>query len=190
MESGWSLAEVLKTESELETLKKGSDLLAQRLQHHGSSDCWRVAYTSFEIPIHLACSQEVQTSHWRPRWLDLTGAEHTPQGYFHLFRPGLTLMSPARNSSQMIGRERLGRRCEHFEEDTTSQLCNFRLTGVNLTECGGSPLVAEPIGSPQGSGLNANQETRDTSYQLKIALHCHTCNRTTHNERNCLVLPT
>ena len=162
MESGWSLAEVLKTESELETLKNGRDSLAQRLQHHRSSDCWRVAYSSFETPIHLACSQDVQTSHWTPRWLDLTGAEHTPQGYFHLLGPGLTSMSPARNSSQMIERERLGRRCENFEEDTTSQLCNFRLTGANRTERGGSPLVPEPIGSPQGSGLNCRTRKHAT----------------------------
>ena len=51
------LLEVLKMESEVDTLKKGKDSFWHFLQHHGSSERYSSAYCSDDRPMHLVWSQ-------------------------------------------------------------------------------------------------------------------------------------
>lgn len=143
---GWSVvltretADVLNTESELDTSWKGNAVVWHCLQHQGSSDCCSSRYCSLVMPTHRVWSQDRHTSHCTPRWFLFTGPPQTPQGYLHRQGPGLTSTSPASRSSQVVSRDREALRCEVFNVAAASQRWIFRLTGANRIDRGESPL--------------------------------------------------
>ena len=87
------------------------------------------------------------THHWRRRCIVCGANGHIRrielrvswlswvQSILHKFLgSGLPSMSPASRSSQMVVKERVGRRCENFRHDTTSQPRSFTKVGASLME--------------------------------------------------------
>jgi hypothetical protein len=80
---------VLLFVSKYESVKFGR---IQFLQNQLSVDIERLLYSLTVISMHFIWCQNIQSSHWIPRWLLRTGLSHFPHGF--LTGPGFSATSP------------------------------------------------------------------------------------------------